>query len=761
MQQCGTLEASVDQNLRQRICIVTPDVIGPVRNGGIGTHCFYLACELARQAETQVTIFFTGPYETGSRAACVALYSQHGIEFCDFEDAAVPSYKRLGCEWFLDRSLRVMEFLARQDFTQVHFQDWQANGFSTIQAKRTGIGFHNTHLTVTLHSSTQWVREGMRAWPENPIQDAMLDYCERYVAEHADLVISPSQYMLHWAQSKNWKLSKQQRVIPYCFQASERRADVESKEPVDLSHLIFFGRLETRKGLELFSAALERLLSSGIKHGIKKVSFLGKPGNTQYGYGALTLLEKLQATLKTYQVELCVISNLSSQEAIDYLLAARGVVFICSLQDNYPFTVIECLENNIPFVASNTGGIPEMLNDGALFVPSSAGILEAIENRGRLISACSSKYDSKKASAAWRAVAQAKSDSSSSSFGDTPAENKRVSVCVAYYNYGKYLPQLLQSLAQNAYPNFEVVVVNDGSTDAFSNEVFTQLREQYSGRGWKFVAKGNEGIGATRNFAASLASGDYIIFMDADNIACPQMIESFVRAIERAQVDCLSCYFTAFEGDEAPIPGFQPSYGFTPLGPCLEVGPIANVFGDANFCIKRAVFKSLGGFNTERGTSYEDYEFLARLTLHAYSLDVVPAVLFYYRHLESGFSRATNSVSNQHRVNSVFIRHVDKLDGNRLFNVLLTPLAKQVEHFAEDVRALHGERADLKRQIAELQRQLACYDRFGYRSTTKILNILDSSPGIKYVLRDSFKGLAKTGRWAAQVIAGKGGGRAA
>ncbi|MBX7144042.1 MAG: glycosyltransferase [Oligoflexia bacterium] len=746
------MERRMKRESVNRICIVTPDIIGPVRNGGIGTHCYYLALELAKLDRTEVTVMFTGPYEQSSREQIIESFKKLNIEFCDMEDAPGCGFNRHGCEWFIDRSLRVKEFLAARRFTQVHFQDWQANGFATVQAKHTGVAFYDTLLTVTLHSSSQWVREGMKAWPHHPLQDAMLDYCERYVAQYADVVISPSEYMLNWAQSKGWKLADERKVMPYCFISSTDPKSAQSNAAIDYSHLIFFGRLETRKGLEMFTTGLERALSSSTAHGIKHVTFLGKIGNTQYGYDAGVHLENLRANLKKHAVEIDIVTDFSSIQANEFLVKARGVVFICSLQDNYPYTVIECLENRVPFIATKTGGIPELVSNEALFAPNINEMTKAIVNRAHHIAACSSKYDRSKALLLWSALG-ARTETAIKPELDVA---RKVSICVAYYNYGKYLPQLLESLAESSYPNFEVVAVNDGSTDASSVDVFNRMKEQYSNRGWQFISKPNEGIGATRNFAASHARGDYIIFMDADNIAGPRMIETFVSAMQASDADCLTCHFTAFAGDDAPELNFKPVYGYTPIGPCLEVGPIANVFGDANFCIRRRVFEQLGGFGADRTTSYEDYEFLARLALLGFKLDVIPEPIFFYRHLEGGFSRVTNLVANQQRVIATYMQHLDKLDANRLFNVLLTPLAKQVERFTGEIRSLHGERTELRKQLTDTQRQLSYYNRFGYRSTTKILRILDSHPGVKYVLRDSIRAVVRSGRWAMQAASSKG-----
>lgn len=251
----------------------------------------------------------------------------------------------------------------------------------------------------------------------------------------------------------------------------------------------------------------------------------------------------------------------------------------------------------------------------------------------------------------------------------------RVSVCVAYYNYGKYLPQLLASLEASDYPDFEVVVVNDGSTDAFSREVFHRMSAQYAARGWRFLDKQNEGIGATRNFAARNATGPLLIFMDADNVGTPELISRLVTALQRAGLDAVTCHSTAFVGDAPPPAGNpEPFYAYAPIGPCVEVGCLENVFGDANLCIRREVFEAVQGFSTDRGTSFEDWEFLAKVALAGHRLDVVPLPLFFYRHIETGFSRTTHAVANHRRVLRAYAQ-APRLETGRMIAELLVPLA--------------------------------------------------------------------------------------
>ncbi len=106
----------------------------------------------------------------------------------------------------------------------------------------------------------------------------------------------------------------------------------------------------------------------------------------------------------------------------------------------------------------------------------------------------------------------------------------KVSVCVTHFNQEKHLSQLLPSIAANDYPAFGVVIVDDASTDPQSLIYFEELSRQYPEPRWRFLKNDrNLGPAATRNVAASHATGDYLIFMDGDNVATPTMISDFYQ----------------------------------------------------------------------------------------------------------------------------------------------------------------------------------------------------------------------------------------
>lgn len=643
----------------KKICIVTPDVIGPVKNGGIGTHCFYLAQTLA-QAGMKVTLLFTGPLQNKSHKHWKKFYSEKNIEYRYLDDFETISY-RVQHNHFLNTSFFVFHFLKENNFDVVHFQEWLANGMVTIQAKETINFFNNTTLTVTMHSSTQWQQEGMMRYSANPSYDEKLKWAEEYCVKHCDTLISPSKYMIRWAKDRNWQLPQKQTVIPYCYleslplpftrAGSASSGQKRTKREVNPRHLIYFGRLETRKGLEYFIESVlqnkinnENMQKNDKRNLIEKISFLGKVGNTLEG-NAKTYIRK-----KLGNIPYKIFSNLDTFEAIEYIKNSGGLVVIPSLIDNYPYTVVEMIENKIPFLCSNTGGIPEMVDKQILFdVKNKNSLAQKLEKAHEIpFENLKHHYDSKRAASAWQKWHGNLFAGKSKKTNDQKIVEKKVSICIPYYNYPKYLPLLLASIKNITYKKYEVVVVNDGSLQPQANEVFQKMKEQYPE--FHFFEKENSGVGDTRNFAASKSKGEYLIFMDSDNLAYPNMIHDFLLAIQKSKADCVTCHFDAFDEN---FNGTRPEkilFKYFPLGPCTQAGILENIFGDANFIIKRNVFNEVNGFGTERDTSWEDWEFLAKLNLQGFTQKVVPKSLFWYRYTEDGFSRNTNQYKNHQRI---------------------------------------------------------------------------------------------------------------
>lgn len=110
----------------------------------------------------------------------------------------------------------------------------------------------------------------------------------------------------------------------------------------------------------------------------------------------------------------------------------------------------------------------------------------------------------------------------------------RVSVVIPVYNVEKYLVQCLDSVVAQDYKDIEVILVDDGSTDS-SGLICDEYAKKY--QFIDVIHKKNGGLGYARNTGIERAKGDYITFIDSDDIVGKQMITNLINQIDRNGVD--------------------------------------------------------------------------------------------------------------------------------------------------------------------------------------------------------------------------------
>ena len=114
-----------------------------------------------------------------------------------------------------------------------------------------------------------------------------------------------------------------------------------------MAKVVFFGRIEQRKGLDWFLSAIETVLAEGQRS--FEVVFLGTLGHT------ISLAELAQRTAH-WLCRVLVLTEHTSHEAVEYLRTEDCLAVLLSRADNSPYTVYECLESGIPFIASDVEG---------------------------------------------------------------------------------------------------------------------------------------------------------------------------------------------------------------------------------------------------------------------------------------------------------------------------------------------------------------------------------------------------------------------
>jgi GT2 family glycosyltransferase len=396
--------------------------------------------------------------------------------------------------------------------------------------------------------------------------------------------------------------------------------------------------------LEVFVGAVRRLALVGGLVGVEEVVLLGGESENRIGGS-----REIVRVLGSVGVRARALTGLGSAEAQAFLREHRAdsLVVVPSLVENFPYAVIEAsLVPGLNVICSRVGGVPEILGErggGQLFDPHVEPLAEKISEflaRGPLPERELARYDAVAANERWLGFHErvlAGGAASSRRRPARPAAGGLVDVCVVHRDRGAVLGQALRSLEAQTDRSFSVTVVDDGSVGEEALAVFARLEERYRSRGWRFVRQERADLGAARNAAARLGSAEQLLFVDADDVASPRLLEVLRAAAARSGADCLGCYALVFEGDEYPLAegtgGLRvPALArVEPPGGALSTALVLNPFGLAVSLIRRDAFEAVGGYSIDRWLGEEDYELYVRLASNGYDVDVVPEVLVYHR----------------------------------------------------------------------------------------------------------------------------------
>ena len=223
------------------------------------------------------------------------------------------------------------------------------------------------------------------------------------------------------------------------------------------------------------------------------------------------------------------------------------------------------------------------------------------------------------------------------------------SCIIPVYNRPGELQELLRSLLAQTYSQFEVIVVEDGST-LRCDEVVTSFSQDLSLR---YFYQENTGQGFARNFGMQQAKGDFFVILDSDVILPSSYFEALEKAIAARSLD-------AFGGPDAAASDFSPlqkamDFAMTSFWTTGGIrgklkNPAAYQARGFNMGVSRAVFDRLGGFvDPNRG---EDIEWSIRIKKAGFRLELVSEAFVYHKRKNTLWSFAKQAFSfGRNRVN--------------------------------------------------------------------------------------------------------------
>ncbi len=224
-----------------------------------------------------------------------------------------------------------------------------------------------------------------------------------------------------------------------------------------------------------------------------------------------------------------------------------------------------------------------------------------------------------------------------------------VSILISCYNAEKYVAAAIESALNQSWPNKEIIVVNDGSTDASGKVI-----EQFRIKGLKIIHQENKGQSSAANRAFRESTGEFIKFFDADDLIAPKTVELQMSRLNRDATAIASAEWGRFYADDISTFVLNRQSVWRDMDP-LEW--LVEAFMDARpmmqcalFLIPRKILDRAGGWD-EQLTLINDFEFFTRVICHCSKVYFTPEARVYYR---SGISGSVSGRKNRVAVESAF-----------------------------------------------------------------------------------------------------------
>lgn len=214
---------------------------------------------------------------------------------------------------------------------------------------------------------------------------------------------------------------------------------------------------------------------------------------------------------------------------------------------------------------------------------------------------------------------------------------KGVSVIIPLYNSEKTIEWCLKSVIETAYPDMEIIVVDDLSTDN-SPQIVEKLCQENPGIIRLIRAERNAGPAKTRNIGAGYATKECLFFLDSDTVMLSDTMYNFALRIEKADAVTGIYHFEPLNQGAAQKYKALLNYYFFSRKGAIEY----EVFDASRAGIKARIFREVGGFNENLGwgMDYENEEFGYRLT-RKYKNLLDPSVMV--MHVFPGFKKMTRT----------------------------------------------------------------------------------------------------------------------
>lgn len=201
----------------------------------------------------------------------------------------------------------------------------------------------------------------------------------------------------------------------------------------------------------------------------------------------------------------------------------------------------------------------------------------------------------------------------------------KASIIIPCYNQGYWLNDAVDSALTQDYDDYDIILINDGSTDPVSNRVFEQIEHSRIQK----ISTGNKGLAEARNTAIRASDATFILPLDSDDRISPYFLSKAVPILE-AKTNIGIVY--------SDIELFGEQQGVWKLEPYSFPEVLINPQIVASALYRKSEWEKAGGYKSDMIYGWEDYDFWLSLIETGLDVHRIPEVLFYYRRSEGSMA---------------------------------------------------------------------------------------------------------------------------
>lgn len=211
-----------------------------------------------------------------------------------------------------------------------------------------------------------------------------------------------------------------------------------------------------------------------------------------------------------------------------------------------------------------------------------------------------------------------------------------VSVIIPCYNLGQYLDEAVDSVLSQSFQDYEIIIVNDGSTDDYTNRLLAEYNKPKTTILWT----PNQGLPSARNTGIEAAKGTLICCLDADDKYHPEFLSktvSVMKSDRNKEIGFVTTWLKVF-GDEDYVWHTQ---GYNPIRLAIEnIVHVSSLF-------RKECWEQVGGYALNLRDGYEDWNFWIAITALGYQWLCLDEILFYYRKRGQSMLSSSNRKRDQ------------------------------------------------------------------------------------------------------------------